>query len=105
MDITKYLHIFAGPALVVVVRGVDAFRHLESIFCPSQPPSDKSERSLERVMSPTPEVAFWLVTLFFGDDELFADDEARPLLLYLPPVSLSKATHDQVVSIFSRPPQ
>ena len=89
---------------MVVLRGLDAFRRLESILCASQP-SGKSPRSLEHVMSPTPELAFRLMSLFFSDDELFADNEARPLLPYLPPVTLFTTTQDQVIGTVSRPRQ
>lgn len=81
----------AGPALVVVLRGFDAFRRLETVLQTSSQNSGKSPRSLEHVMSATPEVAFRLAALFFNDDELFADNEARPLLPDLPPVMLSNA--------------
>jgi len=86
---------------VVVLRGVDAFRRLESAISPSQT-SSRSPQSLEHVMSPTPELAFRLSAIFFGDDELFPDNEARPLLPYLPPVQLVKATQDQVTGTVSR---
>jgi len=80
---------------------VDAFRRLELILYPSQP-CGKSQRSLEHVMSPTPELAFQLMALFFSDDELFADNDSRPLLPYLPPMPVLKAIQDQVTSTFSR---
>jgi len=93
----------AGPALVAVLRGLDAFRHLESMLCPTQPSVRSPGRSLEHIMSPTAELAFRLAALFFSDDELYADDEARPLLPYLPPTPQSKTT--QVTGGFSRAQQ
>jgi len=89
---------------VVVLRGLDAFRRLESAVCPS-PVSGRSQRTLEYVMSPTPEVAFRLSAIFFSDDELFADNDARPLLPYLPPVPLSKTIDDEVTCTSFRPRQ
>ena len=91
----------AGPALVVVLRGLDAFRRLESALIPSQV-SGRPQRSLEHILSPTPELAFRLTAIFFSDDELFADNEVRPLLPYLPPLPLLKTTQDQVTCTVSR---
>jgi hypothetical protein len=45
-------------------------------------------------MSPTPELAFRLISVFFGDHELFADNDARPLLPYLPPTLLATQPTD-----------
>lgn len=88
---------------MVVLRGVDAFRRLESAVYPSQSGS-RCQHSLEHVMSPTPELAFRLMTILFSNDELFADDEARPLLPYLPPMPLANTTRHQVSgSTISRP--
>jgi len=91
----------AGPALVVVLRGLDAFRRLESALSPSQN-CGRSQRSLEHIMSPTPEIAFRLCAIFFNDEELFPDNEARPLLQYLPPMPLTKATQEQLTGAVSR---
>ena len=41
---------------------------------------------LDRMVSPSPELAYRLVSLFFFDRELFADNENRPLMPYLPPL-------------------
>ena len=38
------------------------------------------------MVSPSPELAYRLVSLFFFDRELFADNENRPLMPYLPPL-------------------
>jgi len=95
----------AGPALVVALRGLRAFHVLESTLGPSQS-SVKSQPSLDRVMSPTPELAFRLLSVFFADCELFADADARPLLPYLPPVPvMSKTASDQVTVAVSQPRQ
>jgi hypothetical protein len=47
-------------------------------------------------MSPTPQLALRLMTGFFNDHELFADNDARPLLPYLPPTMLA-AQHSDVI--------
>ena len=87
---------------MVVLRGLDAFRRLESVIGTSQV-SGRSQQNLEHVMSPTPEVAFRLCAIFFSDDELFADNEARPLLAFLPPMPLSETAEDQTTCTISRP--
>jgi len=87
---------------MVVLRGLDAFRRLESAVSPSSQASGKPQRSLEHIMSPTPELAFRLSAMVFSDEELFADDEERPLLLYLPPVPLTLASQDQITCTASQ---
>jgi hypothetical protein len=98
---------YTGPALVVVLRAVDAFRRLESIVCPSSPISHASavtpRRSLEHVMSPTPELAYRLAAMFFDDRELFADNEMRPLLPYLPPLMATTQRQDGISDGTARP--
>ena len=86
---------------MVLLRGLDAFRRLESALFPVST-CGRSQRSLEHVMSPTPELAFRLAAIFFTDDELFADSELRPLMPYLPPMPLSKSTQDQANGTVSR---
>jgi len=88
---------------VAVVRGVDAFRRLECVLSASQTSHSgsgacRSQHSLEHVMSATPEMALRLTAMLFIDDELFADDELRPMLPYLPPPAVSNpAPHGQLV--------
>jgi len=87
---------------VLVLRGLDAFRRLEFALGPAQVSGSRPQRSLEHILSPTPELAFRLTAIFFSDNELFADNESRPLLPYLPPLPLSKTTQDQVTCAVSR---
>ena len=80
------------PAVVLVLRGVNAFKRLD--FLIRVQPASKSTPgpgpSLERILSATPELAYRQTMLFFQDKELFADDAARTLLKYLPPVRAAK---------------
>ena len=50
---------------------------------------------LDRIMSPTPQLAFLQASLFFREHEVFADDTARPLLPYLPPPLNTRDTAEQ----------
>jgi len=89
------------PALIVALRGVDAFARLEALVVPTCGPS--SPRNLEHIISPTPQLAFRLISIFFGDHELFADDDARPLLPYLPPTTLTAQPLDVDADLTARP--
>ncbi|XP_072337431.1 dynein axonemal assembly factor 8 isoform X3 [Scyliorhinus torazame] len=78
----------SSPALVCVLRRVNAFKTLAAILSASKPRANlfkENHSNLEKVMSPTPELAFRQAALFFTDRELMSDPEARPLLKYLPP--------------------
>ncbi|XP_069036850.1 dynein axonemal assembly factor 8 isoform X2 [Lepisosteus oculatus] len=66
------------PALVCALRRVNAFAVLRQLL-------KDTAGSLDRVMSPTPELAFRQAALFFTDKELLPDHSARPLLRFLPP--------------------
>lgn len=56
------------------------------------------------MVSASPELAYRLVSLFFFDRELFADNENRPLMTYLPPlrseVKSQKDTWDDDMWVF-----
>ncbi|XP_034781597.2 dynein axonemal assembly factor 8 isoform X3 [Acipenser ruthenus] len=68
----------SGPALVCALRRVDGFAVLHRLL-------QDSSSNLDRVVSPTPELAFRQAALFFTDRELIPDPSARPLLNFLPP--------------------
>ncbi|XP_041086905.1 dynein axonemal-associated protein 1 isoform X2 [Polyodon spathula] len=68
----------SGPALVCAVRRVNGFAVLHRLL-------QDSSSNLDRVVSPTPELAFRQAALFFTDRELIPDPSARPLLNFLPP--------------------
>ena len=80
------------PAVVLVLRGINAFKRVDAIISarPSTVSSqlsgtDRSCLPLDRLLSPTAELAFRQATLFFQDKELMADEQARTLRGYLPP--------------------
>ncbi|XP_043567475.1 dynein axonemal assembly factor 8 isoform X2 [Chiloscyllium plagiosum] len=78
----------SSPALVCVLRRVDAFKALAAVLTtPKARASLFKEKygNLEKIMSLTPELAFRQAALFFADRELMSDPEARPLLKYLSP--------------------
>ena len=77
---------FADPALVTVLRGINAFHRISALIPQRLVPGGEKAPQLDRIMSPSPELAYRQTTLFFRDKELFADNSARPLLQYLPPV-------------------
>lgn len=79
----------AGPALVLALRGVDAFARLQS-FLQSHSDLSKSKIpkdsiSLDMLMSCTPELACRQLSVIFFDKELFSDQSARRILHLLPP--------------------
>ncbi|KAK3592482.1 hypothetical protein CHS0354_014980 [Potamilus streckersoni] len=73
------------PALVLALRGVDAFAKLSSVVqsCPTTGKVESSGHQ-DMLMSRTAEEAYTYIRLFFTERELFADPESRPLLPYLP---------------------
>ncbi|XP_067912833.1 dynein axonemal assembly factor 8 isoform X2 [Heterodontus francisci] len=76
----------SSPALVCVLRRVGAFKALAAILTATKPRASlfkENHSNLEKVMSPTPELAFRQAALFFTDRELMSDPGARPLLMYL----------------------
>ncbi|XP_078095950.1 dynein axonemal assembly factor 8 [Mustelus asterias] len=78
----------SSPALMCVLRRVNAFKILAAILSASKPRASlfkENHSNLEKMMSPTPELAFRQAALFFTDRELMSDPEARPLLKYLSP--------------------
>uniref|UniRef100_UPI00398F3AE4 dynein axonemal assembly factor 8 n=1 Tax=Pristiophorus japonicus TaxID=55135 RepID=UPI00398F3AE4 len=85
----------SSPALVCVLRRVGAFNALAEILTAAKPRTNlfkENHGSLEKVMSPTPELAFRQAALFFTDRELMSDPGARPLLKYLSPALRSGNT-------------
>lgn len=81
--------ITSGPALVLAVRGVDAFARLQR-FVNFRSDSSKSKVlkdsiSLDIFMSCTPEMACRQLSVIFFDRELFSDQSARRNLHLLPP--------------------
>jgi len=86
----KSLHILtAGPALVLALRGVNAFARLQR-FVDCHMDSSKSKRatdsiSFDLLMSCTPELACRQLSVIFFDGELFSDQCARLNLHLLPP--------------------
>ncbi|XP_059834817.1 dynein axonemal assembly factor 8 [Hypanus sabinus] len=96
----------SSPALVCVLRRVDAFNALAEILNVRQLKGGMD--NLEKVMSPTPELAFRQAALFFTNKELISDPSARPLLKYLSPslrsgisVAGTETQTDNMESIFS----
>ncbi|XP_048465465.1 dynein axonemal assembly factor 8 isoform X3 [Rhincodon typus] len=78
----------SSPALVCVLRRVDAFKALAAVLTTPKARAslfNENYGTLEKVMSPTPELAFRQAALFFADRELMSDSGARPLLKYLSP--------------------
>ena len=79
----------AGPALVLALRGVDAFARLQS-FLQSHSDLSKSKIpkdsiSLDILISCTPEMACRQLSVIFFDRELFSDQSVRRNLHLLPP--------------------
>ncbi|XP_028670098.2 dynein axonemal assembly factor 8 isoform X2 [Erpetoichthys calabaricus] len=70
----------SSSALVVALRRVNGFAVLRELL-------QDSSNGLEKLMSPTPELAFRQAALFFTEQELLSDDFARPLLKFLPPAN------------------
>ena len=79
----------AGPALVLVLRGVDAFTRLqhfvESHSDLTKPKIPKDSIGQDMLMSCTPELACRQLSVIFFDRELFCDQSARRNLHLLPP--------------------
>ncbi|XP_071807042.1 dynein axonemal assembly factor 8-like [Asterias amurensis] len=79
----------SNPALVCIVRGLNAPQLVESILGTSPITGalpGKGIANLERIMSTSAEAAFRQATMFFRDQELFADPSMRVNLPYLPPL-------------------
>ena len=86
----KSLHtLTSGPALVLALRGVDAFarlrRFVDSRLDSSKPKLANNSIPLDILMSCTPELACRQVSVIFFDRELFSDQSARQNLHLLPP--------------------
>eukprot|EP00062_Callorhinchus_milii_P009056 gi/632952430/ref/XP_007891847.1/ PREDICTED: uncharacterized protein C16orf71 homolog isoform X2 [Callorhinchus milii] len=78
----------SSPALVCVLRRVRAFGVLAEILNTTNSKVsllNAKQSNLEKIMSPTPEIAFRQAALFFTDRELVSDPSARPLLKYIAP--------------------
>ncbi|XP_013420923.1 uncharacterized protein LOC106181165 isoform X1 [Lingula anatina] len=89
----KSIHTLTSePAVVLLLRGINAFKRVSSIISSKTQQTTATggqQLSLEKLMSPTPEIAYRQMTLFFRDLELFPDPHARPLLHFMPPVRQS----------------
>ncbi|XP_071094592.1 dynein axonemal assembly factor 8-like [Haliotis cracherodii] len=76
------------PVLVLAVRGVNAFKHLSSLFPDRNATTGHSPRgqklSLDKMMSQTADEAYTYIRLFFSRHDLYPDPKCRPLLPYLP---------------------
>lgn len=80
------MSLISEPAMVLVLRGLNAFKRLSSIVNPTPKHSITKEIKLDKIMSATPETAYRQARMFFTDRELFPDPHSRVLLPYLPPV-------------------
>lgn len=75
------------PALVLLVRGIDAFKRLFNLI--GTPKIRKFNEpfkpiDLDKIVSPRPELAYTYANLFFSSDDLFEDNHSRPLISYIP---------------------
>ncbi|KAJ1097248.1 hypothetical protein NDU88_002373 [Pleurodeles waltl] len=80
----------SSPALISVLRRVNAFAALAETLKALASPSSKlasSHGSLQRVMASTPEIAFRQAELFFTDKDFVSDARSRPALKYISPPS------------------
>ncbi|XP_002738289.2 dynein axonemal assembly factor 8-like [Saccoglossus kowalevskii] len=78
--------LMSSPALVCVLRGINAFHKLQSLLSIPRTYSSFSGNPLNVLMSPSAEVAYRQTVMFFHDKECYADPTMRPNLCYLPPV-------------------
>eukprot|EP00057_Strongylocentrotus_purpuratus_P006231 XP_011660705.1 PREDICTED: uncharacterized protein LOC580349 isoform X3 [Strongylocentrotus purpuratus] len=81
----------SNPAVVCILRGINAFHHVRSVLKIPTHPNDfrrgaKLELCMERLMSASAEIAFRQASMFFRDHELFADPSMRANLPYQPPL-------------------
>ncbi|XP_063960044.1 dynein axonemal assembly factor 8-like isoform X1 [Lytechinus pictus] len=81
----------SNPAVICVLRGINAFHHVRSVLKIPTHPNDfrrgaKLEVCMERLMSASAEIAFRQASMFFRDHELFADPSMRANLPYQPPL-------------------
>lgn len=73
------------PALVLALRGIDAFRRLEAVVPLAQPGRGKDSH-IDYIMSRNAEESYGFARAFFTDKEIFSDPTARHLLMFLPQV-------------------
>ena len=71
--------------MILVLRAVSAFERMQSIIALKSLPHAAHVPPLDRIMSPTPQLAHLQASIFFREHELFADDDVRTMLPYLPP--------------------
>ncbi|XP_071958654.1 dynein axonemal assembly factor 8-like [Antedon mediterranea] len=78
----------SNPVVINVMRGVDAFQRLRSILRINlnMPISRSQPPCLEKLISPTAELAYRQTVVFFSDRELFSDPTVRINLQYQPPL-------------------
>ena len=84
------------PAVILVLRGVNAFERMQSIIAlKSTPHTTHGIPPLDRIMSPTPQLAHLQASIFFREHELFADDDVRKMLPFLPPPISTRQTDSE----------
>lgn len=76
---------YTEPALVLALRGIDAFRRLGAVIPQAQPGKGKDPH-IDYVMSQNAEESYGFARAFFTDKEIFSDPSARHLLMYLPQI-------------------
>lgn len=79
------ISIWTEPALVLALRGIDAFRRLEAVVPLAQPGRGKDSH-IDYIMSRNAEESYGFARAFFTDKEIFSDPTARHLLMFLPQV-------------------
>lgn len=82
---SNLIFIWTEPALVLALRGIDAFRRLEAVVPLAQPGRGKDSH-IDYIMSRNAEESYGFARAFFTDKEIFSDPTARHLLMYLPQV-------------------
>ncbi|XP_033096737.1 uncharacterized protein LOC117101002 isoform X3 [Anneissia japonica] len=78
----------ANPVVICIMRGINAFQRVQTflgIHLSAQSASSNSQ-SLEKLLSPTAELAYRQTVIFFSDRELFSDPSVRMNLQYQPPL-------------------
>ena len=78
-------YISSEPALVLALRGIDAFHRLEGVIPLAQPGKGKDSH-VDYIMSRNAEESYGFARAFFTDKEIFSDPTARHMLMYLPQV-------------------
>ena len=80
--------LFSAPALILLLRGVNAFdlvRHYLANISLDDVIHHLDSRENYYIMSRDTKETYTLATIFFHNDNLFADNSMRHLYKYLPP--------------------